>query len=353
MATKVVSNNPCGFGMKLGHGTAFGEKKGSALVEGSEKNSKKEGKEEEIRFGIWTPQITPWPEITKRWQHIETLGFDSLWVVDHFVNPILSESPWFEGWTLLAALAARTTTIRVGTLVTNIIYRNPALLARQALTVDHISQGRLELGIGATSALDVSHGMTGVEIWDVRERVDRFRETIEIVDQMLRNEVTTYQGHYYQINEAEMHPAPIQKPRPPLTIAAHGPKTLKIAATYGDSWSTLVGGGLSSPEAIEITRQRNEMLNEYAIEVGREPNTITRSLGVGWTPDTPFDSLDSFYEFVGRYREVGINEFVFGYWTRDEDIPEFHQLSHITDDGMLERIAGEAIPALRKDVFQE
>ncbi len=91
------------------------------------------------------------------------------------------------------------------------------------------------------------------------------------------------------------------------------------------------------------------MLNEFAIEVGRQPDTITRSLAVGWTPDTPFVSLESFYEFVGRYREVGINEFVFGYWTRDEDVPEFHHLTHITDDGMLERIAGEAIPVLRKE----
>ena len=318
-------------------------------MEGSEKNSKMEGVEEGVRFGIWTPQSTPWNEIVKRWQHFEALKFDSAWVVDHFVNPYLPKGFWFEGWTLLAALAARTSTIRIGTLVTNIIYRNPALLARQALTVDHISEGRLELGIGATSARDVSHGMTGVEVWDNRQRVDRFRETIEIVDQMLRNKVTTYQGHYYQINNAEMHPAPIQSPRPPLTIAAHGPKTLKIAATYGDSWSTLVGGDLSSQEAIEITRQRNEMLNEYAVEVGRELDTITRSLAVGWTPDTPFVSLDSFYEFVGRYREVGINEFVFGYWTREEHIPEYQDLAHITDDGMLERIAGEAIPALRKE----
>jgi alkanesulfonate monooxygenase SsuD/methylene tetrahydromethanopterin reductase-like flavin-dependent oxidoreductase (luciferase family) len=312
--------------------------------------TKKTTRSEELRFGIWTPQLTPWPEIAERWQHIEALGFDSVWVVDHFVNPYQPAEHWFEGWTLLAALAARTASIRIGTLVTNIIYRNPALLARQALTVDHISHGRLELGIGATSARDVSHRMTGVEVWDTGERVGRFRETIEIVDQMLRNEVTTYQGRYYQIDQAEMHPAPIQQPRPPLTIAAHGPVTLKIAATYGDSWNTLVGGDLSAQEAIEITRQRNDMLNEYAIEVGRDPKTITRSLGVGWTPDTPFASLDSFYEFVGRYREAGINEFVFGYWTRDEEIPEAHHLPHIIDDGMLERIATEAIPSIKKEL---
>jgi len=259
-------------------------------------NESRKAGNEELRFGIWTPQLTPWPEIAERWQRIEALGFDSVWVVDHFVNPYHPKGFWFEGWTLLAALAARTTKIRIGTMVTNIIYRNPALIARQALTVDHISQGRLELGIGATSSRDVSHGMTGVKVWDTRERVARFHETIEVVDQMLRGETTTYQGRYYQINGAEMHPAPIQQPRPPITIAAHGPKTLRIAAAYGDSWSTLVGAA-SAKEAVDITRQRNEMLDEYVIEMHRDPSTITRSLTVGWTPDTPFESLDAFYEF--------------------------------------------------------
>lgn len=326
-------------------------RKGRFLMKVTDESEKK-ATSKELRFGIWTPQLTPWPEIAERWQHIEALGFDSIWVVDHFVNPYHPKGFWFEGWTLLAALAARTTTIRIGTMVTNIIYRNPALIARQALTVDHISHGRLELGIGATSDRDVSHRMTGVKIWDTPERVARFHETIKIVDQMLRNEITTYQGHYYQINEAEMHPAPIQQPRPPLTIAAHGPKTLRLAAAYGDSWSTL-DGAASVQEAVELTRQRNKMLDKYVIELHRDPSTITRSLTVGWTPDNPFESLDTFYEFVEKYREAGINEFVFGYWTRDEDLPSFRTLQgfhlpHITDEGMLKRIAREAIPALRE-----
>lgn len=147
-----------------------------------------QGTADTLRFGIWTPQVTPWPEIARRWRQIEQLGFHSVWVVDHFVNPYRHASDWYEAWTLLAALAASTSTIRVGTLVTNIIYRNPALIARQALTVDHISRGRLELGIGATFPHDASHAMTGVEVWGARERADRFRETIEIVDHMLRYE---------------------------------------------------------------------------------------------------------------------------------------------------------------------
>jgi hypothetical protein len=111
-----------------------------------------------------------------------------------------------------------------------------------------------------------------------------------------------------------------------------------------------VGGDLPPSEAIKITQERNQMLSDYAVEVGREPDSIVRSLAVGWTRDKPFTSLQSFYDFIGNYREVGINEFVFGYWTRAEHIPEFDQLPHITDDGMLERIACEAIPTLRKDL---
>jgi alkanesulfonate monooxygenase SsuD/methylene tetrahydromethanopterin reductase-like flavin-dependent oxidoreductase (luciferase family) len=302
-----------------------------------------------LRFGIWTPQFTPWPEIAEQWQNFEQLGFDSAWVVDHFVNPYRFEGDWFEGWTLLAALASRTSIIRVGTLVTNIIYRNPALIARQALTIDHISGGRLELGIGATSARDVSHKMTGVPVWGARERSDRFREIVQIVDLMLRNDVTTYEGNYYQVTDAQMHPPPIQRPRPPLTIAAHGPKTLRIAATFGDSWSTLVGGDLPSEEALKITRERNQLVTQYAAEAGRDPNAIIRSLAVGWTPDEPFSSLLAFHDFVGRYREAGINEFVLGFWAGKEHHPEFDLLPHITDDGMLERIAREAIPTLRNN----
>src|SRR5450759_2669072 len=96
-----------------------------------------------LRFGIITLQDLTWPTLVEHWQHIESLGYDSVWVADHFVNPHHLEDNWFDGWTLLAALATQTSTIHIGTLVTNIIYRNPALIARQALTLDHISQGRL------------------------------------------------------------------------------------------------------------------------------------------------------------------------------------------------------------------
>ena len=294
-----------------------------------------------LRFGIISLQDLPWPTLVEHWQHIESLGYDSLWIADHFVNPQNIDDNWFDGWSLLAALAAQTSTIRIGTLVTNIIYRNPAVLARQAQTLDHISNGRLEFGIGATSERDPSHGMTGVENWSTSERVKRFREIIEIMDHMLRNESTTYHGDYYQVTDARIKPPAIQKPRPPLTIAAAGPSTLKIAAQYADSWNTFGGFGLSTQDNLAVTRQRSEMLDEFCAKLGRDPSEIRRSFLVGFTQDTPFASLDAFHDCIGRLQELGFSEFIFYY--------DYHPLSsdNCMTRAMLERIATEAIPALR------
>lgn len=130
----------------------------------------------------------------RRWQFIESLGFDSVWLADHFVDPYQPDSPWFEAWTLLGALATETRTIRIGTLATSMPLRNPALLARQAITVDHISNGRLEVGLGAGVRRDPVHSMIGIENWFSAERVARFREAVEIVDRSLRGETVDYEG---------------------------------------------------------------------------------------------------------------------------------------------------------------
>ena len=294
-----------------------------------------------LRFGIITPQNRPWVRMLENWKLVEDLGFDSVWVADHFVNPHSIDEDWFDGWTLLAALAGQTHTIRIGPLVTNIIYRNPAVIAKQALTLDHISQGRLELGIGATSKGDPSHYMTGVDEWETGDRVQRFREVIEIIDAMLRNELTSYQGRFYSVREARMKPSPIQKPRPPLVIASIGQTTLKIAAQYADTWNTYAGWDMSPEQTLDFLRQRNDLLDNYCVEIGRNPNEITRSLLVGLTQDTPFASLNAFYDFVGRMYEVGMTEFIFYY-----DYPKMGT-DKFLDRKMLERIAVEAIPAIK------
>lgn len=298
-----------------------------------------------LSFGIWLAPVALHTESFERWEMIENLGFDSIWNIDHFANPIQPKmTPWLECWTSMAALAAKTNKIRIGTMVTNIIYRNPALLAKQVVTVDHFSNGRLTLGIGAGSSSDVSHPMTGVDPWSNKERVERFLEFVEIYDLMMRQEISSYKGKHYKMTDAVMLPPPIQKPRPPLTIAAKGPKMLKLAATLGDNWNYLPPFGITAEQALKETEQRNDMITQLAIEAGRNPDSIGRSLFTGWTKERPFDSKDNFIEFVNRYQEIGINEFHLGFWT--EKIPE-NPIHGITSIEMLEEIAHEAIPELR------
>ena len=284
----------------------------------------------ELRFGVLTSPSVPWEQMVELWQTIETLGFDSVWLPDHFVDLRQPQTPRFEAWTLLPALATQTTRIRIGTLVSAIPFRNPAFLARQALTVDHLSQGRLELGLGtgASGEMDASYAMTGIDDWPFSERVARFQEVVEIVDQLLCNEVSSYQGQYFRLQDTAMLPRPIQEPRPPLTIAAHGPKMLKIAAHHGDTWSSMGGFNLSPEELLAVTCQRNKTLDEYCSEIGRDPSTLRRSLLL-WPPirEMVYQSVDAFMDIVGPYIECGIDEFVLAYPTKDEQLPTFEQIA--------------------------
>jgi len=296
--------------------------------------------EQGLRFGILTLPHLFWKKEVERWKFIEALGFDSVWVPDHFVNYMHPEAPWFEAWTLLAALASHTTHIRIGTLVTPIAFRNPAFLARQALTVDHISNGRLELGLGTgiSGERDPSYLMTGTEDWAPSERVARFREVVEIVDQCLRKRVTTYRGRYYQLKDTAMYPPPVQQPRPPMTIGAHGPSMLKIAARYANTWnSTSSKWDESLDVQLRNTRKRNELINEYCAKIGRDPSTLRRSLLVYKEPEPEaiFNSTEIFQEVFRCYHDVGITEFIFVYPDTDERI------------SVLKRIARDIIPKLR------
>jgi alkanesulfonate monooxygenase SsuD/methylene tetrahydromethanopterin reductase-like flavin-dependent oxidoreductase (luciferase family) len=290
-----------------------------------------------LRFGVITVQNLPWKREVERWQFIEALGFDSVWVADHFVDPYQPDSPWFEGWTLLAALANQTSRIRVGTLVTSIPLRNPVMLARQALTVDHISNGRLELGLGTGVSWDPVYSMIGIENWPPKERVGRFREVVEIVDLCLRNRVTSYKGRYYQLNGAVMVPPPIQQPRPPITIGATGLSMLKLAARYADTWNSVPGEWNTSPDKmLEDTRRRNSLLDGYCEEIGRDPGGLRRSLLVfGSEAETVFSSVDAFEAVIECYQSVGITEFIFYYPFESKQVPVFEQ------------VAKEVIPKLR------
>jgi alkanesulfonate monooxygenase SsuD/methylene tetrahydromethanopterin reductase-like flavin-dependent oxidoreductase (luciferase family) len=297
----------------------------------------------EFSFGVMLVPIYSWDELVSQAQLLEELEFDKLWLPDHFVNSAKPDLDWFECWTLLSALALKTRKIRIGTLVSSMTLRNPALLARMALTVDHVSNGRLELGVGSSGA-SYCHKMTGIPQWSARERSLRFGEFVAILDQMLENEVTTYEGQYYSIQEAIIHPRPIQQPHPPLNIAAHGPRSLRLAALHGDGWNSYYPGkDLTPKESSNITRQRYEMLKEFAVEAGRDPAEIGCTFLFGYTADRPFASKDAFFDAVGRYSEAGIRDFCFFYQPGIDHLAD----QSITNIDLLQWVTLEAIPSIQ------
>ena len=282
---------------------------------------------EGLRFGICTDQNMPWSTTVERWRYFESLGFDSIWDCDHFTQPSRPGGHYYEGWTLLAALAARTERIRIGVLVSSNTFRHPGLLAQEAVTVDHISNGRLEVGLGAGWYVP-EHETFGIEFPAPGILVERFSEAVEVIDRLLREESVTFEGRHYRLRDAAIRPGPVQRPRPPLTLGAHGPRMLRIVAQYADTWNSF--------GTVEEMRARNQTLDEHCAAIGRDPGEIVRSL-YGWAalmPSDPWQSVDAFHEMVGRYGEVGINEFVI-----DQPRPEQFDV--------LERIAAEAIPTLR------
>ena len=279
------------------------------------------------RFGIVRNQNLPWETLVRHVRAFEEQGFDSVWNCDHFQRPSIPDDPYLEGWTSLAALAALTSRIRLGTLVTSNTFRHPPLLAKQAVTVDHVSGGRLELGIG-TGWFVPEHERFGLPFPAPGELVARFEEAVELIDRLMRQDVTSYEGRYYQVREAPFRPGPRQRPRPPLTLGAHGPRMLGIVARFADRWN--------SYGTVEEIRERGAILDERCAAIGRDPGEIVRSL-YGWTLKLgvdPWASPDAFADVVGHYQEAGISEFLM-------------EAPHEDQFPTMERIAADLLPALR------
>ncbi|HEX7471931.1 MAG TPA: LLM class flavin-dependent oxidoreductase [Candidatus Limnocylindrales bacterium] len=192
----------------------------------------------EVRFGSFLSQAShSWAEVLADFVQAEELGFDHAWLVDHFVDTDGSpDLPCLEAWTLLAALAMKTSRIRLGVLVSSNTFRHPALLAKEAVTVDHVSGGRLILGIG-TGWHEDEHRRFGIDLPPVGERVDRLEEAIVLIRSLMSQERTTFEGRHYRLDDAPFEPRPVQ-PHIPLLIAAHRPRMLRLAARYADQWDT-------------------------------------------------------------------------------------------------------------------
>jgi len=244
-----------------------------------------------IRLGLQIPNFT-YPGVTDEglFDAVSTVavageaaGFDSVWVMDHFYQLPSLGAPsdyMLESYTLLGALAARTHTVRLGTLVTGVTYRNPAILAKQVTTLDVISQGRAVLGIGA-AWFQAEHAGLGVTFPAVGERMDRLEEALQICRAMFRDERPTFSGRYYSVREAINQPAPVQPGGPPILIGGQGERrTLRLAAQYADAMN-LTSDRADIPHKLEV-------LARHCHDFGRDPATINKtwlaSAIVGSTP---------------------------------------------------------------------
>lgn len=264
-----------------------------------------------MRLSVVVVQDVPWPEWRRRVLEVEALGYDAVYVWDHLVHRTLSDAdPLLDAFGVLSAAAAITSSVRLGTLVASPTLRHPYVLAKQAMTLDHVSGGRLDLGIGAAGVLR-DYQALGIDPWPKSEQVDRFRETVELVVAVTGG-ASSYEGRYYSGSALSIAPGTTQRPLP-LTIAAHGPRTLRIAAEHATTWNTIAPRDLPANEAVARAAELSKDLDTAAEAVGRDPATIRRSVLLGSEQWPVRRSVDEFADAVGRFGEAGFDECVLVY----------------------------------------
>jgi F420-dependent oxidoreductase-like protein len=272
-----------------------------------------------MRFSVWPSPTQSFADVLEVARHAESTGWDGLFYADHFMpDGDATRVAWPEAWTTLAALAALVPRIRIGPLVTGNTYRHPAVLAKMAATVDHISGGRLVLGLGA-GWQENEHRQYGIPYYTVKERLERLAEACELIKALFTNETTTYRGKHYALDNAVLEPKPVQKPLP-LLIGGGGEKvTLRIAAKFADEWN--VWGDVAT------LRNKMAILDGYCAEIGRSPRAIQRSaVALLFLTDdralvekmrsrpigrpTIIGNGDEVREIVRAYREAGVDELI-------------------------------------------
>jgi F420-dependent oxidoreductase-like protein len=222
-----------------------------------------------MRFSVWPAPTQSFTDVLEIGRHAEATGWDGIWYADHFMpDGDSNRTPYPESWTTLSALAVSVPRIRIGPLVTGNTYRHPAVLAKMASSVDHISGGRLVLGLGA-GWQENEHRQYGIPFYTVKERLERLAEACELIKSLFAFETTTFNGKHYQLANAVLEPKPLQKPLP-LLIGGGGEKvTLRITARFADEWN--VWGD------VETLTRKMRILDGYCAELGRSPKLIQRS----------------------------------------------------------------------------
>jgi alkanesulfonate monooxygenase SsuD/methylene tetrahydromethanopterin reductase-like flavin-dependent oxidoreductase (luciferase family) len=285
------------------------------------------------RFGVIVMQDVPAAEVLARFRRIEEMGFDQAYIADHIGDFRALDGPFLDGWSLLAAAATVTSRVAIGPLVNNPILRAPGLLAKQAMTVDQLSGGRLELGMGA-GVFEMDHAAVGSPLWPVRERVRRFTEYVTIVDGAMRalGKPYTFEGEWYTVRDLPTAPGPVR--RPPIVVGGQAPTMLKVAVSHGDVWNTNGQMGAPVGDIVARTREQNDRLDELCLAAGRDPATLRRQFLL-WDTTDPLEPGASLVELVERLTEAGIEDFVMCWPWQPSQQEKF------------EHLASEVIPGLR------
>ncbi len=280
-----------------------------------------------LRFGFRTmPQFTTYEAIETVWEEADQIPvLEHGWLFDHF-NPVMTDDldqPCLEGWSVLAALAARTKRIRLGLLTAGNTYRHPAVHAHIASTVDNVSRGRVDFGIGAGWNV-YEHESMGIPLYAPGERIRRMGEAIELAKLLWTQPVANFDGKYYQLKEARLNPKPVQKPHPPILIGGSGEQlTLRVVAQHADLWNF-------NGNDIDMFHHKLAALGKHCAEIGRDPQEIELSVGFR----VNFDDLPATAANAQQYVDAGATHIIF-------TLPPPFQA------GMPTRVAEELIPLLK------
>lgn len=277
------------------------------------------------------------------WLRAEQLGFHAAYTYDHLSWRTFRDTTWFGAFPTLTAAAAVTERIRLGTMVTSPNFRHPVTLAKELISLDDVSAGRLTLGIGAGgTGFDAT--ALGQQPWSAHERSDRFADFVALLDQLLTSdgpEGASSAGRFYSADEVRNIPGCVQRPRLPFAVAATGPRGLALAARFGQAWVTT-----GDPELVEASPERSlaalrgqlDRLTAACEQVGREVGELDKILLTGFTPDQPLQSLEAFVDFAGKHAELGFTEIVL-HWPIPDSI-------FAADPAVFEQIATEGLSRL-------
>jgi len=269
-----------------------------------------------VRFGIVILQELRWAQARHRWVRAEELGFDHAWTYDHLGWRDLVDGPWFDAVPTLTAAATVTSRIRLGTLVASANFRHPVAFARSVTALDDISDGRLLLGLGA-GGLGFDATVLGGEPLPPKERVARFREFVELLDAVLVRDSTTWKGEYFEAVDARSTPGSVQLPRVPFVVAANAPRSIALAAEFGQGWITTGAPTEDLEEWWAAVAERADRFGEALAAIGRQEDSVARYLLLDAAPVFSLSSIAFFTEAVERAAALGFTD-VITHWPRPE-----------------------------------